>query len=374
MLFLNNDDIHQLLHMQDCINIQEAAFKGLAEGHSVHRPRIDMYVPCEIEDGYWRWGTMEGATQVPGPYFAIRMKSDVIQWTQDKRSGLPREDKYCVEPGTYCGLIMLFSTRNGEPLAIMNDGHLQHMRVGGGAGLGVKHLSREDASTVGMLGSGGMARTYLEAFCAVRDIKQVKVYSPNRENRELYAREMEQQLQLEVIPVDSAREAVSEVDIISTCTSSMVPTVEPDWLEPGMHVTNLGPFELSEEILHQADVVIRQGIAGGAPTAGEDQLRVRSGVGHSPVAYIAGTHEQMQRLPEARARNTLFRRDFPDFSDLASGQCAGRTSEEDVTLYINGGNQGLQFASVGGLVYEAALRSQLGNALPSAWFLQDIRD
>lgn len=82
----------------------------------------------------------------------------------------------------------------------------------------------------------------------------------------------------------------------------------------------------------------------------------------------------MQRLPEARARNTLFRRDFPDFSDLASGQCAGRISEEDITLYINGGNQGLQFASVGGLVYEAALRSQLGNALPSAWFLQDIRD
>lgn len=247
MLFLNNDDIHQLLHMQDCINIQEAAFKGLAEGHSVHRPRIDMYVPCEIEDGYWRWGTMEGATQVPGPYFAIRKKSDVIQWTQDQRSGLPREDKYCVEPGTYCGLIMLFSTRNGEPLAIMNDGHLQHMRVGGDAGLGVKYLSREDASTVGMLGQGGMARTYLEAFCAVRDIKQVKVYSPNRENRELYAREMEQQLQLEVTPVDSAREAVSGVDMISTFTSSMVPKVEHDWLEPGMHVTNLGPFELSEE-------------------------------------------------------------------------------------------------------------------------------
>lgn len=133
------------------------------------------------------------------------MKSDVIQWTEDKRSGLPREDKYCVEPGTYCGLIMLFSTRNGEPLAMMNDGHLQHMRVGGGAGIGVKHLSREDSTTVGMLGSGGMARTYLQAFCSVRPITRVKVYSPSRENRELYAREMEQELQLEVIPVDSAR-------------------------------------------------------------------------------------------------------------------------------------------------------------------------
>ena len=374
MLFLNNDDIHELLNMRDCINIQEEAFKGLAKGHSIHRPRIDMYVPCERDDGYWRWGTMEGATHAPGPYFAIRMKSDVIQWTEDKRSGLPREDKYCVEPGTYCGLIMLFSTRNGEPLAMMNDGHLQHMRVGGGAGIGVKHLSREDSTTVGMLGSGGMARTYLQAFCSVRPITRVKVYSPSRENRELYAREMEQELQLEVIPVDSAREAVRGVDIVSSCTSSMVPTIESEWLESGMHVTNLGPFELSEELLLHADVVIRQGIAGGAPTAGEDPVRVRSGVGHSPVAYIAGTEEELRRLPEARPRNPLFRRDCPDFSDLVSGKSAGRQSPDDITLYINGGNQGLQFASVGGLVYEAARLKKLGRELPSEWFVQDIRD
>jgi len=185
---------------------------------------------------------------------------------------------------------------------------------------------------------------------------------------------MEQELQLEVIPVDSAREAVRGVDIVSSCTSSMVPTIEPEWLEPGMHVTNLGPFELSEELLLHADVVIRQGIAGGAPTAGEDPVRVRSGVGHSPVAYIAGTEEELRRLPEARPRNTLFRRDCPDFSDLVSGKSAGRQSPEDITLYINGGNQGLQFASVGGLVYEAARQKSLGRELPSEWFVQDIRD
>ena len=95
-----------------------------------------------------------------------------------------------MEPGTYCGLIMLFSTRDGEPLAMINDGILQHMRVGGGAGLGVRYLSRPDSRTVGMLGSGGMARTYLEAFAAVRDIRSVKVFSPTKANRERYAEEM----------------------------------------------------------------------------------------------------------------------------------------------------------------------------------------
>ena len=84
---------------------------------------------------------------------------------------------------------MLFSTRNGEPLAIINDGHLQHMRVGGGAGLGAKYLARPDAHVVGMIGSGGMARTYLSAFASVRDVTKVARLQPDEgEPRSLRAR------------------------------------------------------------------------------------------------------------------------------------------------------------------------------------------
>jgi ornithine cyclodeaminase/alanine dehydrogenase-like protein (mu-crystallin family) len=373
MLLINNDDVQSLLKMSDCIRVQEESFLGLEQGHSAHRPRIDMYVPCEREDGYWRWGTMEGSISVPGPYFAIRMKSDVIIWTEDKHSGLEREDKYCVTPGTYCGLIMLFSTRNGEPLAILNDGHLQHMRVGGGAGLGVKYLSRQDSTRVGILGSGGMARSYLDAFCQVREIRHAKVYSPNPDNRKLYAKEMSGLHGIPVVAVDSPEEVVEDIDILATCTSSMVPTLRPEWLQPGMHITNLGPFELSEEIFRRADVVIRQGIAGAEAGKTDTGPRVKSGIGHSPLAYIAGTAEEMRRLPPPR-QQSLFRRDFPDFNDLAYSRAEGRTSDEQITLYINGGNQGLQFASVSALVYEAALSGQRGNHIPTEWFLQDIRD
>ncbi|WP_206678920.1 hypothetical protein [Pseudomonas sp. SST3] len=81
----------------------------------------------------------------------------------------------------------------------------------------------------------------------------------------------------------------------------------------------------------------------------------------------------MRRLPPPR-KQTLFRRDFPDFGDLANGRVAGRRSRDEISLYINGGNQGLQFASVGGLVYEAARSQQIGRELPTEWFLQSIRD
>ena len=144
---------------------------------------------------------MEGGSRKCG--FAIRLKSDMVYWTQWK--GGKTEEKYCIKPGLFCGFILLFSVRNGEPLAMINDGVLQHMRVGACAGLGVKYLARADASTVAMIGSGGTARTYLSAFCEVRKIKKVKVYSPTKANREKYAREMEKVLSVEIEPMEAAR-------------------------------------------------------------------------------------------------------------------------------------------------------------------------
>ena len=130
MLFIHNDVVEEILNMEDCIAAQEQAFRDLAVGRATHRPRSDIYAPCERDDGYYRWGTMEGCS---GGYLAIRMKSDIMTWPKDE-DGNWSEDKYCVEPGTYCGLIMVFSAMNGEPLAFINDGVLQHMRVGGGGG------------------------------------------------------------------------------------------------------------------------------------------------------------------------------------------------------------------------------------------------
>src|SRR3984893_10964491 len=178
MLFIHNDVVVELLTMRECIDAQEHAFRQIPTGGAVYRPRTDMYVPCDREDGYYRWGTMEGTSD---GILAIRMKSDVVTWPVGK-DGDWRENKYCMKPGTYMGLIFLLSTRNGEPLAFINDGVLQHMRVGGGAGIGARHLAREDASSVGILGSGGMARTYLEAFQVVRPIKRARVFSPTAAN------------------------------------------------------------------------------------------------------------------------------------------------------------------------------------------------
>jgi ornithine cyclodeaminase/alanine dehydrogenase-like protein (mu-crystallin family) len=378
MLIINNDDVAALLTMADCIRVQEAAFRQLPTGGAMHRPRVDMYMPCERPDGYFRWGSMEGAND---GYFAIRMKSDIITWPRDA-AGNWTEDKHCREPGTYCGLVFLISTRNAEPLAFINDGVLQHFRVGGGAGIGVKYLSREDTHTVGMLGSGGMARTFLEAFCCVRDIRLCKVFSPTAKNREAFAAEMSKKLGIEVRAVASAREAVRGVDLLSSCTDSMAPVYDAEWIEKGMHVTNLGRREIPEAAIDRFDVVVRQGTAALPMRQSE---RYQAERGQSPGAYIGGTVEEMKRLPEKNPQPGLNGDspeftdrgrggDKPDFADLVSGKCAGRVSRDQVTFYRNVGNQGLQFSAVGGWVYEQARKQKCGREIPTEWLLQDIRD
>lgn len=70
-------------------------------------------------------------------------------------------------------------------------------------GIGAKYLARQDAESVGILGSGTQAGPQLMALCAVRGIKKVKVFSPNRDHRESFAKVMEKSLEVRVEPVES---------------------------------------------------------------------------------------------------------------------------------------------------------------------------
>jgi ornithine cyclodeaminase/alanine dehydrogenase-like protein (mu-crystallin family) len=362
MLLINSHEVEELFTMKDCLEALEAGYDDLLKGDAVYRPRLDLWMPCGRPDGYYRWGTMEGASRKIG-VFAIRMKSDIVHWPNGET-----EEKYCMKPGTFCGLVMVFSVRDGEPLAIINDGILQHMRVGGCAGLGVKYLAREDAAVVGMFGSGGMARTYLEAFHQVRKLKRVQVYSPTKANREAYAREMRGKLDLEVVAVSTPEEAVRGADIVSGCTdSTRVVFDEPDWLKEGAHITCVRACEIGPRVVARCDLSVKLG-RNTIDTLDEGMVRL-----HGNVGYIAGQPEERSRIPNPTVDN--YRGGFfKYFMDLKAGKVPGRTDPKQVTFFINAGTQGLQFAACAGTVYRLAKEKGVGRELPTEWFLQDVRD
>jgi alanine dehydrogenase len=367
LLLLNNDDVAQVLDMPLCLSALDGVFHEMAAGDAVGMGRIDVYVPPKEAAGpYYRWAVMTGGSKKDG-YLCARMLSDLVDWPREY--GRVRENKWAGQRGTFCGLLFLFSAKDALPVAMIKDGFLQHLRVGGGAGLGVKYLSRQDSHTVGMIGSGGMARTYLDAFCQVRRITKVKIWSPNADNVAKYAREMADRHGLEIEPAESAREAVRGVDIVSCCTSTNEPVFFNEWLEPGMHVTNLTSSEIEPSLPRAVDVALRAGEA----TPRLERLPPEADYCRAGfLGYVAGQPEERALVPRLSLPPEIIR--MPTLIDLISGKSRGRTSDTQTSFFLNVGAIGAQFEGVAAAVYDKARQQGLGTDIPTEWFLQDIRD
>lgn len=136
-LILSNDDVQKVLDVHECMEVLEYSFKDYAEGKAVNRPRFHTYTPIDQEN-YYLFKSMDGAVPRYGVH-ALRLTSEVIR---EYRAGeIMRSEKIASLPdGKWLGLILLFSTKNGELLAVIKDGYLQRMRVGATSGLAARYF------------------------------------------------------------------------------------------------------------------------------------------------------------------------------------------------------------------------------------------
>src|SRR6202158_3394668 len=151
-LILSNDDVGKLITMPECIDVLEEAYVELAEGRGISRTRSDCITPTSRTDAVYALKSMDGVIPKLG-IGAIRINSDIVTFPK-KGNNIVREKVPAAPNGRYTGLVLLFSSENGEPLAIFPDGVMQRMRVGAANGLGIRYLARKNAKTVGILGSG----------------------------------------------------------------------------------------------------------------------------------------------------------------------------------------------------------------------------
>lgn len=366
MLLLDNAAVSQVISMADCLTSIERVCADISEGDAIGMGRQDLYTPNR-EDGapFHRWAVMPGSSVASG-YMCVRMMSDMVSWPVV--AGQRREEKYARAPGTWCGLVFMFRIADGEPVAIIHDGVLQHYRVGAGAGLGVKLLSREDSQTIGMIGSGGMSRVYLDAFMQVRDIRKMKVYSPTEANKLAYAEEMREQHGIEVETVDSAREAVRGTDIAALCVSAVEPVFFEEWLEPGMCVVDVTRPSTKKGFSKAVDVAAWHGAQ--TPIVAEESASVFYARG-GYLSFVAGRPDEKEIIPRVPLNPDLLA--LPSLADLLSGKAPGRTSDGQTTFFSNIGEVGTQFVAVSTQVYEAAREAGVGHEIPTEWFLENVR-
>ena len=353
-VLLTNEEIERALTMEDCIDVLREAYLELAQGRAAYRPRSDLLAPTS------RPGVVHGLKSMDGviPRFgiaALRLNSDVIHWPL--HDGTPRREKLPAAAGRWVGLVLLFSTQTGEPLAIFPDGVVQRMRVGATSALGTHLLARPDVRVLGLLGSGWQAGAQVMGICAVRAIREVRVYSPTPSHRMAFADEMSRRVGVEIRPVDRPEAAVEGADIIVTATNSLEPVLSSKWLAPGMHLGSIRHTELDAETLKRCDLLF---------------IHCRES---APHAYMVGDAAAVPEVHRGLAKprgGMVDWASYPELWELVGGRVPGRTTPAQISCFANNIGTGLQFAAVGARVLELARRRGLGRELPTEWFLQAV--
>lgn len=353
-LILSNDDLESLLTMPDCIAVLEDTYRELARGEALTRTRSDSFCRTTRPDALYSLKSMDGVAPALG-VGAVRINSDIVTWPV--QAGNERRVKVPAAPDArWVGLVLLFSTETGEPLAIFPDGVMQRMRVGAANGLGVKYLARKDARIAGILGSGWQAGAQAMAVCAVRDIELIRCFSPNRANREAFAREWTGRLGVEVAPADSPEAALDGADIAICATNTIDNVFFRRWLKPGLHVSSIKRPEIEVAAIKACDVVVL----------------------HTNTASPAHLFTAGVSIPEKAANKGWMlageiRFDaLPALPQLIAGEVPGRTCDDQITCFLNNLGLGLQFAAAGSVVYRKARERGVGHELPTTWFTQTV--
>lgn len=353
-LILSNDDVEAVLTMPDCIAVMEETYRELAHGQALTRTRSDSFCRTMRTDALYSLKSMDGLAPKLG-VGAVRINSDIITWPVE--GGNERRVKLPSAPNArYVGLVLLFSIETGEPLAIFPDGVTQRMRVGAANGLGAKYLAREDARVVGLLGSGWQAGAQAMAICAVRPVQTIRCFSPNRSNREAFAREWSGKLDIEVLAVDSSEAAFAGADIAMCATNSIDNVFFRRWLRPGLHVSSIKRPELEVAAMKACDIMV-----------------IHNNVGSPTHLFTQGVAipEKAENKGWMLAKEIGFET-LPTLPQVIAGEAPGRTHGNQITCFLNNLGLGLQFAAVGSIAYRKAKERGLGRELPTDWFTQTV--
>jgi ornithine cyclodeaminase/alanine dehydrogenase-like protein (mu-crystallin family) len=213
-LWLAEQDVRAVLSLPELIDAMESALVAFSTG------KVDQPVRTAIEvhdrTFFASMPAYDGAHGILGAKL-------VTVFPENAARGLH----------THLAAISLFDAKTGELTAVMDGRYITEVRTAAASAVSLRHLAREDAATLAILGSGVQARSHLEALQLVRPFQEIRAWSPTPEHLRQFA----------VGPVraaSSAAEAVRGADVILIATSAVTPAIEIAWVQDGAHVIAFG--------------------------------------------------------------------------------------------------------------------------------------
>lgn len=321
ILVLNEAEIRQ------CVQVNNEAFQEVVQGFSAlaqNQVTLPPILRIDVEDHH-------GEVDVKTAYihgldsFAIKIASGFFD---NYKLGLP----------TGSGMMVLISAETGFPLAILLDnGYLTDVRTGIAGAIAAQYLAPEEIKVAGVIGSGMQARFQMRSLKLVRDFSKLLVFGIVEEEVDRYIKEMSAELDLKIIKAKDAETVVRESNVVVTSTPSKEPFLKAEWLHPGLHITCMG-------------------------SDSEDKQELYTDVFNRAHRIVCDKKSQVFRLGElhhALDDGLISENDVIELGELTSGQAAGRTDQNEITICDLTG-VGVQDTQIARLAYNEAVKRNLG--------------
>jgi alanine dehydrogenase len=304
VLILNDADVKALNpSMSEAVQIIEKCFRVQASGDLTNHPRVHLpYPPSGVSERRVGFGDR-----------FLRILPAIVP-----AFGAASFRAFTVGPQDMSGMnattdfLVLFGFEDMTLKAIIHDMWVHYIRTGAPAGVVANYLARSGIETVGVVGTGRIARRALEAVASVRKFRRVKVYSPNVAHRQEYVEAMTRLLEVEVEARDHPQAVVAGADILITATNAYRPVLDGDWLEPGALVISMAPGELDVRTIERGRLF----------AAWKQQA----------------LHDTPKREPfkslEAQGRFDEFEAKCREFHDVLTNQAPGRLNDGEIIVCL----------------------------------------
>jgi len=318
-LILTRRDVRELLGLDECIAAVESAFRLHAEGKSL-APGV-LAVPAR--DGGFH--IKAAGLELGRHYFAAKTNANFS--SNPSRHRLPAIQ----------GVIVLCDADDGRPLAVMDSIEVTIRRTAAATAVAARWLARKDSATATICGCGNQGREQLRALSRVLPLARAHAYDADEAVARAYARELSDELGIEITPARDLASAVRDSDVCVTCTPSRAVFLMREHVRPGSFVAAVGADspdkqELEPRLLAEAVLVV-------------DELEQCASIGELHHALAAGV------LTRAAVHAEL--------AEVLTGRRPGRQSDQEITIFDSTGTA-LQDVAAAAVVYEKAVESGRG--------------